>query len=119
MVDPVDVKQIATAALTSGAIVFFGAMYSIFYALAQLRGRIDFMLMAHLSYAVLASSTIFLAFTLSFTGVWLVLAVTLLVGYFIAPRFIWKLSVAVHEPDQASAHAAPSTSDHTNKRDLI
>ena len=32
-------------------------------------------------------------------GLWLVLVTLMLVGYFVAPRFIWRLSEEVHEED--------------------
>lgn len=40
MIDPVDVMEIATAAIAAGAIVFLGALYAIFFALGQLRDNI-------------------------------------------------------------------------------
>ena len=96
MIDPVEVQQIALAAILSGAIIFFGAAYGIFYALSRLNEKAQFMRYAYAFYGGLALSTVGMANVLNLTGWWLTLVVTLLVGYFIAPRFIWRLSEDVH-----------------------
>ena len=104
MIDPVEVQQIALAAILSGAIIFFGAAYAIFYALSRLNNKTQFMRYAIAFYGGLALSTVGLANVLHLTGWWLILVVTLLVGYFIAPRFIWRLSEDVHNLADADAH---------------
>ena len=38
-----------------------------------------------------------LAWLLRLDGAWLVLVAVLLAGYYAAPRFIWRLSVATHD----------------------
>lgn len=96
MIDPVEVQQIALAAILSGAIIFFGAAYAIFYALSRLNDKVQFLRYAYAFYGGLALATIGLASVLHLTGWWLTLVGTLLVGYFIAPRFIWRLSEDVH-----------------------
>ncbi|MDH3644224.1 MAG: hypothetical protein OES38_19110 [Gammaproteobacteria bacterium] len=100
MIDPVDVQQIALAAILAGAIVFFGAGYAIFYALAMLGHNRRFLRVAYGGYLCLFLSTVGLAVVLQLTGWWLILVVSLMAGYFIAPRFIWRLSVAVHDADE-------------------
>ena len=101
MIDPVEVQQIALAAILSGAIIFFGAAYGIFYALSRLNNKVQFMRYAYAFYGGLALSTVGMANVLNLTGWWLTLVVTLLVGYFIAPRFIWRLSEDVHNLAEA------------------
>jgi hypothetical protein len=106
MIDPVDVQQIATAAILAGAIVFFGAAYAVFYALAMLGHNKHFLQAAYGGYLSLFVSTVALAVILQLTGWWLTLVVSLLVGYFVAPRFIWRLSVAVHESEPSETTTA-------------
>ncbi len=106
MVDPVDVQQIALAAILSGAIIFFGAAYGIFYALSRLNDQTQFMRYAYAFYGGLAVATLSLIEVLNLTGWWLTLVATLLVGYFIAPRFIWRLSEDVHNLADAEADQA-------------
>ena len=109
MIDPVEVQQIALAAILSGAIIFFGAAYGIFYALSRLNEKAQFMRYAYAFYGGLALSTVGMANVLNLTGWWLTLVVTLLVGYFIAPRFIWRLSEDVH--NLADADDVSTSSD--------
>lgn len=99
MIEPVDVQQIATAAILAGAIVFFGAGYAIFFALGRLNPRRPFVGVAHASYLALFVATITLAVVLQLSGWWSVLVGVLLIGYFVAPRLIWHLSIAVHESE--------------------
>jgi L-lactate permease len=101
MINPVDVQQIAIAAIIAGAIVFFGAAYAVFYALAMLGHNKRFLRIAYAGYLALFACTVALAVILQLTGWWLTLVVSLLVGYFVAPRFIWQLSVAVHDIDES------------------
>lgn len=96
MIDPVDVRQIALAAIISGSLIFFGAAYAVFYALGRLSRRRPFLVYAHAFYAALVLATIGLAAVLHLSGIWFLLVVLLLAGYLLVPRFIWRLSVEVH-----------------------
>lgn len=96
MIDPVDVKEIATAAFAGGAIVFLGALYAIFFALGQLRGNPLMIRLGYGAYAFLVAATWVFARALDLSGIWLAIIAVMLMGYFIAPRFIWRLSVATH-----------------------
>ena len=102
MVDPVDVQRIVLATLAAGAAVLFGASYAVFLALSRLRDLAALRRFSNLSYLALAVSVLALAWYLQLTGGWLALVVILLAGYYLAPRFIWRLSVATHD----------STDDH-------
>lgn len=102
MVDPVDVQRIVLATLAAGAAVLFGASYAVLLALSRLRDLAALRRFSNLSYLALAVSVLALAWNLQLTGGWLALVVILLAGYYLAPRFIWRLSVATHD----------STDDH-------
>ena len=105
VIEPVEVQRFALAALSAGAVVLFGACYAVFLALGRLN---DFTLLRHLaslSYAALAASVGALAWFLRLDGAWLTLVALLLAGYFVAPRFIWRLSVATHDAiDEKGGH---------------
>lgn len=101
MLDVVEAQNIAIAALLAGAIVFFGAVYAIFYAFAMLNHSAPLLRVAYVGYLSLLGATIALAVVLQLTGWWMTVVVCILVGYFVAPRFIWRLSVAVHEPPES------------------
>ena len=97
MIEPVEVQRIALAALSAGAVVLFGACYAVFLALSRLRRFAVLRHLSNLSYVALAAAVAALAWLLRLDGAWLVLVAALLVGYYAAPRFIWRLSVATHD----------------------
>lgn len=101
MVDPVAIHQIAGAALLGGGIVLCGAGYAIFHALAGLSAtrRAIFVVVSLGCYAALAGCVVGLAVLLNLHGWWLTLVALLLICYFLAPRFIWRLSEAVHRDE--------------------
>lgn len=96
MIDPYAIHQIAGAALLGGAMVLFGAGYAIFHALSGLSGSRQMAIISLLCYVFLGACAAGLATLLELDGWWLGLIALLLVGYFVAPRFIWRLSLAVH-----------------------
>lgn len=105
MIDPVDVQRFALAAVSAGAVVLFGACYAVFLALSRLRGFLVLYHLSNLSYVALAASVAVLAWSLRLGGAWLALVALLLVGYYVAPRFIWRLSVATHDMvDEEGGH---------------
>ena len=97
MIEPVEVHRFVLASLSAGAVVLFGACYAVFLALSRLNEFSVLRHLSNLSYAALAGSVGSLAWHLRLDGMWLVLVAVLLAGYFAAPRFIWRLSVATHE----------------------
>ena len=97
MLDPVELQRIATAALSAGAIVLFGAFYAVCLALGRLKTLAFLLRLSLVAYAGLVVATAFFTWAMNLTGWWLVLVVVLLIGYFVAPRAIWRLSVATHE----------------------
>lgn len=97
MIEPVEVQRIVLATLAAGAAVLFGASYAIFLALSRLRDLAVLRRLSNVSYLALAVAVLALAWNLQLTGGWLALIVILLAGYYLAPRFIWRLSVATHD----------------------
>ena len=100
MTDPVDIQRIVLAAFTAGAVVLFGACYAVFLAMSRLRNLDGLRVLSNLFFLTLAISVLALAWLLRLAGFWLALIAVLLVGYYIAPRFIWRLSVATHESEE-------------------
>ena len=103
--DPVQVKLIATAAMAAGGIIFCGALYAIFYALGRLGGNKRFIQIGFVSYAGLVLCTALLTVALNLRGMWLALSACLLLGYLVAPPFIWRLCAAVHDVEQQPGQA--------------
>ena len=118
MVDPEVIHRVAGAALLGGVMVLFGAGYAIFHALAGLTGSRRMVGVSLLCYALLCGCAVAFSALLKLGGWWLALMGLLLIGYFIAPRFIWRLSLAVHgesppspAPDHADSPPQPTSSE--------
>ena len=96
MIDPVGTQHIMAAAIAGALIILFGALYALFFALARLRARPGLMLSAYAAYALLVVAVVVLTVTLNLTGPWQVVAAVMVVGYFVAPRLIWRLCAGTH-----------------------
>lgn len=112
MYEAVDIERIAGAALLGSAILVTGLGYAIFLALARLRGasrlRRIFNGVSLCSYALLVASVIAFSFVMNFTGWWFVLSGLMMCGYFVAPRFIWRLTEDMHQGEGETRPAEPS-----------
>ena len=112
MVEPEVIHRVAGAALVGGVMVLFGAGYAIFHALAGLTGSHRMAAASILCYALLCASAAGFAALLQLKGWWLALMGLVLIGYFVAPRFIWKLSLALHgETDRPSPHSIAANTE--------
>ena len=106
MNDPSLIQTLLWATLLGGGIVVLGAGYAICHALAQIRSSPRFKWASLTCYLGLALSVLALTLVLEFANLWLGLSLALLLGYFFAPRFIWRLSVAVHSDTSTGAPQA-------------
>jgi hypothetical protein len=96
MIDPVATQHIMAAAIAGALIIMFGAIYALFFALSRLRRRPGLMVIAYGAYLVLVAAVAVLVFTLNMSGFWEVVAAVMLIGYFVAPRLIWRLCAGTH-----------------------
>ena len=89
-------QDVMVATLFGAGIVVCGAGYAIFLSLSRLSGlaakRRSLNLAAFAWYGLLVLCVIGLASRLDLQGWWLGLVAAMLIGYFVAPRFIWRLS---------------------------
>ena len=100
MFDPVEVQDIMMAAMAGAMIVMFGAAYAFAFAMAKLNKDRRLSIIAYGCFAALTVFVLVLVKSLNMTGFWTIVAITMLVGYLLAPQAIWKLSVGTHEgPD--------------------
>jgi hypothetical protein len=97
MIQPVELHDFLLTFFAAAGIILSGACYALLYAWARLSGRRSFLAWAYAAYAVLAVSVWVLAGTAHLDGYWRALAAAMLVGYFVAPRAIFRLCVATHE----------------------
>ncbi len=102
MIQPVDLKDFLLTFFVSAGIILSGACYALFYAWARLRHRPAFLNWALLAYAVLAACVLTLMQTAHLDGSWRAIALLMLIGYFLAPRIIFRLCAATHDAEAAA-----------------
>lgn len=90
------VNSILLATMAGAMVVLAGALYAAVFAIGKFSDNPALVKLSYLFYAVLFVSTLVLARTLDFSGVWNGVAAVMLIGYLIAPQAIWKLCVGTH-----------------------
>jgi hypothetical protein len=96
MGDPIELQDLFFSTMSGAAIVLMGASYALFFALGRLHESRSMSAASTLSYLFLAAAVFVLVDSLSLSGFWMLVAAVMLVGYFLAPRAIWKLCVGTH-----------------------
>lgn len=108
-VQPVQVGDFMIAVMAGALIVLMGALYALLFAFGRLWRQRSLLVLAYASFLVLAGSVLTLARVLHLDGSWRLITVALLLGYFLAPRAIWRLSVATHGQSQGDQAATQLT----------
>ena len=94
--EPDDIPRLAAAAFSAAAVVLCGAGYALLLALGRTRNSLVLRRAAWLAYAGVVLAAVALSWALQLSWPWLALIGVLLIAYFVAPRAIWRLSVATH-----------------------
>lgn len=102
MIEPVQAQHLMIAAIAGAIVVLSGTFYALLFALYNMKKRTGLIFWAYGAYAVLVAATVVLAVTLNMTGFWRFVIAVMLVGYFIAPRFIWQLCTGTHVAEHTS-----------------
>ena len=87
------------AVIAGALVVVFGAVYAACFAFGRMFRSFILLRVAYVCFALLVVAVYVLATSLQLGGIWNVLMVALLVGYFVAPRMIWRLTEATPELD--------------------
>ena len=90
-------QELFISTMAGAAVVLTGAFYAMFYALAKMNDHRGALAASTFSYFALVVAVFVLIEALHLQGFWLFVAAVMLVGYFVAPRAIWRLSVDIHE----------------------
>lgn len=114
MIQPVELQDFLLNFFAAAGIILSGACYALLYAWARLSERRRFLAFAYAAYAGLAVSVWVLAETAHLEGYWRALAVAMLIGYFVAPRAIFRLCSATHSAGEAET----SHLDHPPSEEL-
>ena len=96
MIQPMDLQDFLLTFFVSAGIILTGTCYALFYAWGRLRHDPRFLRWALLAYAVLAACVLTLMRTAHLDGAWSTLTLLMLVGYFVAPRAIFRLCHVTH-----------------------
>ncbi len=96
MPDAIELQNLFIGTMAGAAIVLLGAFYALFYALGKQQNHRGAAAAALLSYAALVGATYLFAQALALSGFWIFVTVVMLIGYFVAPRIVWRLCVGVH-----------------------
>ena len=108
MIEPVHLADFFTVFFSAAMVILFGGFYALLFAFSRLKQRPALMPLAYLSYAGLALSVAILARAANLaTPFWGTVVALMLMGYLLAPHFIFRLCVATH----ADEHSPSSESD--------
>jgi hypothetical protein len=91
-----EVNRILLSTMAAALVVLAGALYAAVYAIGKMADNRGLVRLSYLFYAVLVVGVLILARSLEFSGVWNVLAVVLMIAYYLAPHAIWRLCVGTH-----------------------
>lgn len=111
MIEPVKMADFFITFFSAASVIIFGALYALLFAYSRIKNVPRIMLLAYAAYAALFISVMVLASVANLFGspFWQFIVFLMLLGYLLAPRFIFQLCVATHE--EASDHEA--VVDHT------
>ena len=100
--EPIELQDLFFSTMSGAAIVLMGASYALFFALGRLHNSRSMTAASFFSYLLLAAAVYVLVESLRLSGFWMLVAAVMLVGYFLAPRAIWKLCVGTHAAETAA-----------------
>lgn len=96
LIKPIQFSQFFMTFFALAALITCATLYAILYTLANLQQSTRLMFFAYLSYLCLFVCVVYLSNALNFEGVWFILSLLLLLGYFFGPKLMLKLCVATH-----------------------
>lgn len=109
LLEPVALSDFFLSFFSAAMIILTAAVYAAFYAWAKIKTHRGFYLAAWIAYAALLLCVGIFSKVNHFTGYWLLLSLSMAVGYAFMPQFIWHLCVATH-PDEPEH--SPHSGDH-------
>lgn len=104
MIEPVALENFFITFFSAAMVILLAACYAVLFALSRIMARPYWMVWAYGVYGLLVIAVCSLVYGANLNGHWRALAFLMLLGYLLAPRVIWHLSVTTHraeERDQA------------------
>ena len=93
-------ENLLFGALSGALIVVSGALYALLFALGQLYASRFSMYGAYLASGAFIGFSLLLLRALDLSGLWTVVVIVMLAGYFVAPKAIWCLCLGTHGEDR-------------------
>lgn len=97
MIAPVDLQDFFISFFSAAMVIVCGAAYAALFAWARIGGKYGLMVWAYACYGLLAMAVFALADAAHLSGIWTIVTVLMLVGYWLAPHGIWRLCAATHD----------------------
>ncbi|MCK9607172.1 MAG: hypothetical protein M0R33_12075 [Methylomonas sp.] len=104
LVEPVALSDFFLSFFSAAMIILTAVVYTALYTWAKIKTHTGFYLGAWLAYATLLICVGIFSVVNHFTGYWLLLSLTMAVGYAFMPQFIWRLCVATHADESEHSH---------------
>lgn len=105
--EPVLFNHIFTALAAGAMVILTGAAYAALFAWSRIHHRPRLMVLAYVAFALLAAAVLTLAKVLHMSGFWALVATAMLIGYFLAPRAIWRLCVDIETTYESEGQPGP------------
>ena len=96
LIEPVALSDFFLSFFSAAMIIFTAALYAGLFAWARISSRRSAYLGAWISYALFLICVAVFSVLNHFTGYWLLLSLTMVIGYAFMPYAIWRLCVATH-----------------------
>lgn len=87
------------AVIAGALVVVSGGLYALFLAFARLHASKKLTRLSVAAYLALVVCSFALAESLALSVAWYPVIAVMLVGYWLAPKAIWHLTVATHAPE--------------------
>lgn len=101
LVEPVALSDFFLSFFSAAMIIFTGALYAGLFAWAKISARPRLFVFVWLAYAALLACVAVFSIVNHFNGYWLLLSLTMALGYGLMPYLIWHLCVATHHGEEA------------------
>jgi hypothetical protein len=100
LIKPIQSSEFFIAIASSAGLITCATLYAILFAFARLHQSHKLLLLAYLAYLGLLLSVVYLSMAANFEGFWIILSFLLILGYFYAPKAMYKLCTATHSENE-------------------
>lgn len=88
--------ELLLSVMSGAMVVVSGGLYALFLAFARLRSSKTLARLSVAAYLALVVCAFVLAESLALTAAWYAVIAVMLLGYWLAPKAVWRLTAATH-----------------------